>query len=158
MPNDKLQGTEGKSASPWPSVGVWAFAALSALGLIGFVAAFALVLTRAAPSPEMSVPQRAGAPQAVGLIGPKGDPGPRGERGPPGASGSRGDPGVRIIRHDCRGGNCTVECDTDEVLLTAHCGIGRTPAVYPTEHSALCRSRGTAKVEVVVACVKLSPR
>jgi hypothetical protein len=42
------------------------------------------------------------------------------------------------------------------VLLTAHCGIGRTAAVYPTEHSALCRSRGTARVEVVAACVKQS--
>jgi hypothetical protein len=62
------------------------------------------------------------------------------------------------VRRDCGGGNCTVECDDDEMLLTAHCGAGRTPAAYPTDHSALCRSRGNAKVEVVAACLKLPPR
>ena len=161
MPNDELQGSDGKHARLWSSVGVWALATLSALGLIGFVVVFGFVLARTVPGPRALAPQGPGAASAqpaAGSLGSKGDPGPRGERGPPGPAGSRGDPGIRIVRHDCAGGNCTVECDDDEVLLTAHCGIGRAPAVYPTEHSALCRSRGTAKVEVVVACVKLSPR
>ena len=162
MPNDELQGSGGKHARPWSSVGVWALATLSALGLIGFVVVFGFVLARtAALGPQAAVPEgprAAPAQHATGVLGAKGDPGPRGERGPPGPVGPRGDPGIRILRHNCAGGNCTLECDDDEVLLTAHCGIGRTPAVYPTEHSALCRSRGTAKVEVVVACVKLSPR
>jgi hypothetical protein len=161
MPNDELQGFDGKHARLRPSVGVWALATLSALGLIGFVVVFGFVLARTVPGPRVLGPEGTGAASAhsaAGPLGSKGDPGPRGERGPPGPVGPRGDPGIRIVRHDCAGGNCTVACDDDEVLLTAHCGIGRTPAVYPTEHSALCRSRGTAKVEVVVACVKLSPR
>ena len=161
MPNDESQGSDGKQARLWSSVGVWALATLSALGLIGFVVVFGFVLADTASSPQDDAPGRPGAAAAqpaAGLVGRKGDPGPRGERGPPGPIGPRGDPGVRILRQACAGGNCTLECDDDEVLLTAHCGIGRTPAVYPTHHSALCRSRGTAKVEVVVACVKLSPR
>ena len=162
MPNDELQGSGGENARPWSSVGVWALATLSALGLIGFVVVFGFVLARtAALGPQSAVPEgsrAAPAQHATGVLGAKGDPGPRGERGPPGPVGPRGDPGIRILRHNCAGGNCTLECDDDEVLLTAHCGIGRTPAVYPSQHSALCRSRGTAKVEVIVACVKLSPR
>ena len=47
-----------------------------------------------------------------------------------------------------------MQCEPDEVLLTAHCGVGRQPAIYPTESSALCRSRSNARVEVVAACVK----
>jgi hypothetical protein len=62
------------------------------------------------------------------------------------------------VRSECATGNCTLTCDPDEVLLTAHCGVGRAQAVYPTEHSALCRSPGRAKVEIVVACVKTSRR
>ena len=50
------------------------------------------------------------------------------------------------------------QCEPDEVLLTAHCGVGRTQAIYPTEHSALCRSRSTARVEVVAACVRAARR
>jgi len=161
MPNDELQGSGGKRSRLWSSAGVWALAALSALGLIGFVVVFGFVLVRTAPGPQAAGREgsrAASAQQATGVLGAKGDPGPRGERGPPGPVGPRGDPGIRVLRHNCAGGNCTLECDDDEVLLTAHCGIGRTPAVYPSQHSALCRSRGTAKVEVVVACVKLSPR
>ena len=30
--------------------------------------------------------------------------------------------------------------------------------IYPTEQSALCRSRSTARVEVVAACVRTSRR
>jgi len=128
---------------------------LSAFGLIGFVAVFVFVLGRPAVSPEPVAPKAVAAQPVAGVPGAKGDPGPRGERGPPGP---RGDPGIRMIRRDCTGGNCTVQCDDDEVLLTAHCGVGRAQAVYPTEHSALCRSRATAKVQIVAACVKLSPR
>ena len=137
------------------SPAVWALALLSAIGLIGFVAMFGLVLGRAPVSPHPAASKAAAAQPVAGIAGPKGDRGPRGERGPPGP---RGDPGVRIVRRDCTGGNCTVACDDDEVVLTAHCGVGRTQAVYPTQHSAICRSRATAKVEVFAACVKLSPR
>jgi hypothetical protein len=155
---DELHSSGGKRASRW-SVGVWVLAILSLLGLAGFVVIFGVVLAGPPPNPRAAAQQAAPAQPVTDVRGPKGDPGPRGERGPSGPAGPRGDPGVRIVRHSCTGGNCTLQCDDDEMLLTAHCGIGRTQAVYPTEHSALCRSRGTtARVEVVAACVKLSPR
>jgi hypothetical protein len=131
---------------------------LSALGLLGFVIVYGLLLEKTAPAPHAATPA-APAPVRVvsepGVPGPKGDPGPRGERGPPGPP---GDPGIRIVREDCAVSNCTMRCGDDEVMLTAHCGIGRTPAVYPTQQSALCRSPGSARVEMVAACVKVAPR
>jgi hypothetical protein len=51
-----------------------------------------------------------------------------------------------------------VRCDVSEVLLTAYCGVGRTPAVYTSDSSAICRSRSTAKVQIVAACVKAPPQ
>jgi hypothetical protein len=140
---------------------------LSAVGLGGFVVAYGLILDRTAPAPRAAEPEvarivsapvmpaAAPAQPVQGRPGPKGDPGQRGEQGP---AGPRGEAGVRMVRQPCGVGDCTVECADDEMILTAHCGIGRIPAVYPNEHSALCRSRGTAKVDVVAACVKLSPR
>jgi hypothetical protein len=136
------------------SSGVLLLGSLSVAGLLGFVAVFASALSqREIPAQALAQPLPAAA--AAGEPGPKGDPGPRGERGPPGP---RGEPGVRIVRVDCAGTDCSMTCGNDEVLLTAHCGIGRTPAIYPTQQSALCRARGTAKVELVAACVKMSPR
>jgi hypothetical protein len=142
------------------SPGVLALGILSAFGLIGFIVVYGLILERAAPTPRAAVspvpaPATVTPEPAPAVPGPKGDPGPRGERGPPGP---RGDPGIRIVREDCSVNNCTVRCGEDEVMLTAHCGIGRTPAVYPTQQSALCRSPGSARVEMVAACVKVSPR
>jgi hypothetical protein len=155
MRNDESFGSAGSRQRRWPSLAVWGLAALSLFGLVGFVVVIGIVLGRPAVPPQPAAPRAAAAHPVAGVPGPKGDPGPRGERGPPGP---RGDPGVRIVRKGCAGGNCTVQCHDDEVLLTAHCGIGRKSAVYPTEHTALCRSRATAKVEVFAACVKLSPR
>jgi hypothetical protein len=142
---------------------VWVLGGMGILGLIGFVVAFGLVLARDG-TPQVAA--KPASPAAVGFVGGSagaaGQPGPRGERGPagpPGPRGPAGDAGIRIVRTECASGNCTARCEPDEVLLTAHCGVGRAQAVYPTEHSALCRSpRSTAKVEVVAACVKSSPR
>jgi hypothetical protein len=144
------------------SASEWTLAILGVLGLLGFAATFIAVLgqpeTAPPPAPAMrAAPVENPAPR-VETVGIRGEPGPRGERGPPGPRGPAGDPGVRILRQECVGGNCTVECESDEVLLTAHCGIGRTPAVYPSQSSALCRSRGTAKVEIVAACVRAANR
>jgi hypothetical protein len=47
-----------------------------------------------------------------------------------------------------------VECETDEMLLMAHCGSGRGQATFQTERSALCRATSRTKTEVVAACVK----
>jgi len=142
------------------SPGALALGILSALGLIGFIVVYGLILERTAPAPQAAVsptplPVTTAPEPTPPVPGPKGDPGPRGERGPPGP---RGEPGIRVVREDCTVSNCTVRCGEDEILLTAHCGIGRTPAVYPTQQSALCRSPGSARVEMVAACIKGSPR
>jgi hypothetical protein len=153
--NGKRQTNDGGSRARWPA-SAWLLAALSIVGLVGFVATFAFVLSQTSVIPRAAAPA-APKPAAIVPGSVMGERGPQGERGPPGPPGRAGDPGVRILRHDCAGGNCTVQCNDDEVLLTAHCGVGRTPAVYPTQHSALCRTRGTAKVEIVAACVRSSP-
>jgi hypothetical protein len=134
---------------------VIALGALSIFGLVGFIVAFGLIVARTAPSPQ------AAAPVVEHFVSAPGQPGPPGARGPAGPQGPRGpvgEAGIRVVRSDCVTGNCTVSCSDDEVLLTAHCGVGRAQAIYPTEHSALCRSPSRAKVEVVAACVKSSRR
>jgi hypothetical protein len=97
-------------------------------------------------------------PQQQQGPGQQGPPGPQGPAGPPGPRGAAGEAGIRIVRLACSTGDCTLQCEPDEVLLTAHCGVGRTQAIYPTETSALCRSRSTARVEVVAACVRATRR
>jgi hypothetical protein len=64
--------------------------------------------------------------------------------------------GVRIIRAPCNETSCTAQCNEDETMLTAYCGAGRFPPVFPTERSAVCRARGPANNPLVVACVKAS--
>ena len=160
MSNDEASKPSSSRSKP----GTLLLGILSVGGLLGFVIAYGLLLNRGAP-PQSTAPVvsgeavpavagREGASGPRGPAGPKGDAGPRGERGP---QGTPGDAGIRMIRQACAAGDCTVECADGEMLLTAHCGIGRNQAIYPTEKSALCRSRGTARVEVVAACVKLSP-
>jgi hypothetical protein len=146
------------------TLGEWVLGGLGALGLAGIAFTFGVLLNQnfinttsaAVESARTDAPGsvQTGAPRAV--FGAKGDPGPRGEPGPPGPRGPAGDAGIRILRQDCPGGNCDVRCEDDEILLTAYCGIGRTPAVYTSDTSAICRSRTTAKVQVVAACVKAS--
>ena len=150
-------GPGRRRGSPWS---IWLLGALSLFGLIGFIVTFGLVMARTTPDPQAAVATAPGAPQAlVGgqarfVTGERGPPGEAGPPGPPGPRGPNGDAGIRIVRHACGGGDCSLQCEPNEVLLTAHCGVGRAQAIYPTEHSALCRSRSTARVEVVAACVK----
>jgi hypothetical protein len=143
------------------TLGEWALGALGALGLAGVAFTLGFVLNQNFVNPTSAAPERGQAAASAAqtatpgvAFGVKGDPGPRGEPGPPGPRGPAGDAGIRILRQDCPGGNCDVRCDDNEVLLTAYCGIGRTPAVYTSDSSAICRSRTTAKVQVVAACVK----
>jgi hypothetical protein len=114
---------------------------------------FGLIVARTASPPQAAV--SAMTPPAVAQPGPPGD---RGPPGPPGPRGPAGDPGIRIVRADCATGNCTVACEEDEVMLTAHCGGGRPPTAYPNERSALCRSPSRAKAEIVAACFKAPPQ
>ena len=94
--------------------------------------------------------------QGQGPAGPKGDPGPAGPRGEKGDPGPPGPPsGVRILKAGCDARSCTVQCDEDEMLLTAYCGAKRIAAVIPTERSATCRSAVPANNPLVAACVKM---
>jgi hypothetical protein len=143
----------------WSTPELWTLGAFSAIGLIGFIATFVLIVYR---SPDAQVPRALTDVEMRGFTGPRGPPGERGPvgaAGPAGPRGAAGDTGVRMHRVDCSTGTCTAECNDDEVLLTAYCSPSRAPAAYPNEHTALCRTQGVrAKVEVVAACVKVSRR
>ena len=157
MSSEQPGGAAPDGKRQWSTPEVWALGVFSAVGLAGFAATFMLIVARGPDSQDPASKPLTAADMPRDAVG---QPGPRGERGPPGQPGPRGaagDAGVRILRSDCDTGNCTVACDNDEVLLTAHCGVGRAQAIYPTEHTALCRSPGgRARVEVVAACVKAS--
>ena len=132
----------------WSTAEAWLLGAFSVIGLIGFIATFALMVVR---TPNASVQRTLTAAEIQRLTGPAGARGPVGPAGPRGAT---GDTAVRVVRGECGTGNCTAECADDEVLLNAYCRPGRTPAAYPTEHSALCRPTGRGRVDAVAICVK----
>jgi hypothetical protein len=158
MPNDAQPSPVTSEAAPAPArtklwaAEVWMLGAFSIIGLIGFIATFVLIMMRAPDSP---VQRTLTAEEIQRLTGPRGERGPAGPTGPRGAA---GDPGLRILRGECAAGNCTVECADSEVLLNAYCNPNRTPAAFPTEHSALCRATGRGRIEVVAACLKDSRR
>jgi hypothetical protein len=164
MRDDELRTISAERPSGALSLAEWTLGGLGVAGLAGFAVTFVLVVNHTFADSQAAAPVAARTVERAGTVGAavdmpvRGEPGPRGERGPAGTQGPPGDPGIRILRYDCVGGNCTLKCEDDEVLLTAHCGIGRTPAVYSSENSALCRSRGTAKVQIVAACVKAAQR
>ena len=60
---------------------------------------------------------------------------------------------VRVVRANCNATACSAQCDPDEALLIAYCGVGRNTAVYPTERSASCRARTPANNPLVIACM-----
>ena len=73
---------------------------------------------------------------AKGEAGPKGDPGPAGLPGTPGPAGSPGATG-RVVT--CTGPTCSVQCNTGEVLISAHVAPeagGAAPACKFTSASA----------------------
>lgn len=71
----------------------------------------------------------------VGPVGPPGPAGPQGAAGPAGPVGTN----VRIVRSDCASGSaCTMECRSDEVLVTAYCGPNRGQAQFLAERGASC--------------------
>jgi len=134
----------------WSAAEVWVLGVFSVIGLVGFIATFALIMVR---SPSAPVQRTMTAAETQRLIGPAGERGPAGPAGPRGAP---GDAAVRVVRPDCGSGtgSCTADCADDEVLLSAYCSPGRTQAVFPTDHSALCRLTGRGRADVVAFCVK----
>jgi hypothetical protein len=103
-----------------------------------------------------------GDPGPPGPPGPSGEAGPAGPAGPPGAQGSQGPAGpagvagMRVVRSVCDATGCAAQCNDDETLVTAYCGLARAPAVFPGERSATCRSRAAANNPLVAVCVKSS--
>jgi hypothetical protein len=97
----------------------------------------------------------------TGPQGPKGDAGPVGPAGPPGPPGPAGpqgqagppSPSVRVVKSDCTAG-CTVQCQDNEVLVTAYCGPTRNPAQFLGEKGASCGADATpANGPLVAVCV-----
>src|SRR5690242_3197630 len=109
-PNSSKPG-EPAPPRPWARPEVWLLGLFSAVGLVGFIATFALIVTR---SPATPVERISTAVEVKSLTGP---PGERGPAGPPGVRGAPGDPGLRIVRNECATATCIVECAGDEALL-----------------------------------------
>jgi len=90
-----------------------------------------------------------GDPGPVGPAGPAGPPGPagpQGQQGPP-------SPSVRVVKSDCVSG-CTVQCQDNEVLVTAYCGPTRNQAQFLGERGASCGPEATpANAPLVAVCV-----
>ena len=104
-----------------------------------------------------------------GPQGPKGDQGEKGDRGPQGQAGSdgqsgpQGPPGTpgfssqfRLVRVACtNASDCMVKCREDEIVITAHCGAKRDPAMYLTESSVSCGvNADTRSGPLVAVCAK----
>lgn len=106
-----------------------------------------------------------GDPGPAGPQGPKGDTGPAGPAGPPGPAGAAGpqgqagppSPSIRVVRSDCVSG-CTVQCQDNEVLVTAYCGPTRNQAQYLGERGASCGPAGSASNTPLVAVCVGSPQ
>lgn len=100
-----------------------------------------------------------GAPGPPGPMGETGPQGPAGPLGPPGPPGPAGPPGrasqTRVLRVNCALQACQVQCDLEEVMVTAYCGSGRKPAIFLTERSASCGVVPSAADSPLVAvCVR----
>ncbi len=102
-----------------------------------------------------------GDPGPAGPQGPKGDTGPAGPAGPPGPAGPAGpqgqagppSPSIRVVKSDCLSG-CTVQCQDDEVLVTAYCGPTRNQAQFLGEKGASCGPAASASnTPLVAVCV-----
>lgn len=105
------------------------------------------------------------APGPKGDAGPQGPPGPQGEAGLPGPAGPPGAPaaaaaasgGVHVVRTTCNQASCVAECDADEVMITAWCGVARNPTNFPSERAATCRGgRGPGNNPLIGICAKSS--
>jgi hypothetical protein len=142
---------------------VWTF--IPIILVLGMTACDKIPALKGDPGPQ-GPPGATGEVGPAGAAGPVGPPGPPGPAGPPGPTGAAGAaeeggspaaPGpssrVRVVRANCNATACSAQCDPDEALLIAYCGVGRNTAVYPTERSASCRARTPANNPLVIACM-----
>ena len=100
----------------------------------------------------------------------QGPQGPKGDPGPPGPQGAKGDPGpagpqapasqagpassaggIRVVRSTCNAPGCIVQCNEDEIGVTARCGAATS---FPTERSVTCRGRGATNSALIAVCAK----
>lgn len=98
----------------------------------------------------------------AGPAGPKGDTGEMGPPGPQGAQGPQGPRGpasqMRIVRQNCSETACAIQCNENEVLVTAYCGPLRRNATVLTERSVSCGIvADSANSPLVAVCVAASP-
>lgn len=88
----------------------------------------------------------------AGPVGPAGPPGPPGPAGPQGQQG-KPSPSIRVVKSDCTSG-CTVQCQDNEVLVTAYCGPTRNQAQFLGERAASCGPEASpANAPLVAVCV-----
>jgi hypothetical protein len=128
----------------------------------GWCAISLLALTLGAcGKPTQGPPGDAGPPGSAGAQGEQGPTGPQGPPGPPGPPGPAGNStitgGGRVVRTTCTAVSCMVECEADEILISAWCGAARNPTNFLTERSATCRGgRGPGNNPLIAFCVKSS--
>src|ERR1700739_4775138 len=101
------------------------------------------------PQGDAGPPGPQGPKGDAGPVGPAGPPGPQGEKGPPGSP----SPSIRVVRSDCVSG-CSVQCQDNEILITAYCGATRNQAQFLSERGASCGPGPTAaNAPLVAGCV-----
>lgn len=103
----------------------------------------------------------AGPGGATGPAGPVGATGGIGATGPAGAAGKDGAPGkdgaaaIRAVRQTCTGGACSQACDKGELVVSALCIGGTTPASYRTDGETLTAAcTGNEVTAMQLYCVK----
>jgi hypothetical protein len=100
----------------------------------------------------------AGPPGPAGAQGEPGPPGPAGPPGPPGqsaAGAANAGGGVHVVRTTCTAASCVAECEADEIVISAWCGVARNTTNFPTERSATCRGgRGPGNNPLIAVCAK----
>jgi hypothetical protein len=145
----------------WMRIASLVIAAVLSLSLLGCGEGASGVKGDAGPAGPPGAKGDVGPAGPAGVAGPPGPQGPQGPPGMPGPQGPAGPPGgpassIRVVRANCNADGCSVVCNPDEVVLTAHCGTRRTPATFPTERQASCRVRGGQSSSLIAACAKIS--
>ena len=95
----------------------------------------------AGPKGDKGDPGERGPSGPKGEVGAKGDPGPAGLPGTPGPAGAPGAVAGRVVT--CTGSSCSVQCNSGEVLVSAHVA----PEASAASH---CKYTSTTAAECAV--------